>query len=182
MSVANVMAMICGFSELGLLLWKRSGAHTRSADAGSLRILWVIIAVSMTSAFMVAGSVPTAWMPNTRLPALILFPLALALRWYSILYLGRFFTVDVAIANRHEVIDSGPYRAIRHPSYTGLLLEFAAIGLGLSNWLSLAVILVPTTAALLWRVHVEEAALTAALGTPYREYRARTKKLIPLIY
>ena len=67
-----------------------------------------------------------------------LFRLGLMLRWYSIIYLGRFFTVNVAIHSGHEIIDTGPYRYIRHPSYTGALLAFLGLALTLANWVSLA--------------------------------------------
>ena len=43
-----------------------------------------------------------------------------ALRWYSVIYLGRFFTANVAILKDHQLVDTGPYRFVRHPSYTGV--------------------------------------------------------------
>jgi hypothetical protein len=71
----------------------------------------------------------------------------IALRWYSIWYLGRFFTVDVAIAAGHRLIDTGPYRRIRHPAYTGELLAFLGLGLLFHNALSLVVLAAPITLA-----------------------------------
>ena len=98
------------------------------------------------------------------------------------LYLGRLFTFDVAIAEDHRVIDTGPYRYVRHPTYTGSLLSFVGLGLCGGNLLSLVVLLVPITAAFLRRVAIEEAALTAALGARYADYVARTKRLVPFVY
>lgn len=86
----------------------------------------------------------------------------------SILYLGRFFTINVAIAADHRLIDSGPYRFIRHPGYTGGLLLFLGLALCMGNWLSVAVIMVPIFAAFYRRMNVEESALSEALGEPYR--------------
>jgi protein-S-isoprenylcysteine O-methyltransferase len=104
------------------------------------------------------------------------------LRWYSIFYLGRFFTVDVQVSADHQLIDSGPYRFIRHPSYTGILFEFLGFGLCLGNWLSVLIIIVPVGAAFLYRIRVEESALARGLGERYVTYCSRTKRLIPFVY
>ena len=106
----------------------------------------------------------------------------MALRWYAIFYLGRLFTVNVAIAADHTLIDSGPYRTIRHPSYTGALLVFLGLGISFGNWLSLIIVVVPTSLAFMQRIAIEEAALARALGDSYLRYMARTKRLIPGVY
>ena len=111
-----------------------------------------------------------------------MFAAGLALRWYAILYLGRFFTVNVAISRDHRLIDTGPYRLIRHPSYTGALMAFLGLGVCIGNWASLAAMLIPTLLVFSWRIRVEEQALMAALGEPYRIYMQRTKRLVPAIY
>jgi len=111
-----------------------------------------------------------------------LFVIGLGLRWYSIWYLGRFFTVTVAIHSRHEIIDTGPYRRIRHPSYAGALLAFFGLALTLDNWLSLALIVLPVTMAFRRRIRIEERALSNALGRPYTSYMQRTKRLIPGVF
>jgi len=59
---------------------------------------------------------------------------------------------------------------------------FFGLGLGIGNWLSLVVIIVPVFAAFWWRMGIEEAALLEALGEPYRCYMKRTKRLVPMIY
>jgi protein-S-isoprenylcysteine O-methyltransferase len=111
-----------------------------------------------------------------------LFALGLTLRWYSIIYLGRFFTVNVAIHSGHEIIDTGPYRRIRHPSYTGALLAFLGLGLSLANWVSLALIVLPIFWAFSRRIATEETALSSALGSPYINYMRVTKRLVPFMY
>jgi protein-S-isoprenylcysteine O-methyltransferase len=106
----------------------------------------------------------------------------LMLRWWSIIHLGRFFTVDVAIARDHRVVNSGPYRLIRHPSYAGVLLVVAGIGVCFGNLGSLLVLFVPCLVVLMRRMRVEEAALLTGMGDAYREYMVRTKRLIPGVY
>jgi protein-S-isoprenylcysteine O-methyltransferase len=111
-----------------------------------------------------------------------MFAVGLVLRWWAIITLGRFFTVDVTIQKDHELVDRGPFRLVRHPSYTGVLLAFVGFALSLRNWAALVVILVPIFVAFVRRMNVEEEALSQALGSPYTEYMVRTKRLVPGIY
>ncbi len=186
MTAASVLGVIYVVSELGLAVRKRAAAgETRVQDRGSLTLLWMVITVSVTLAFNLASLLPAAGMNGgSRLGALgiALFVAGLAIRWYAIVWLGRFFTVNVAIATDHRLIDTGPYRVVRHPSYTGALMAFLGLGLCLANWVSLAVIVVPISAVFLRRIHIEEAALLRAFGDQYRDYMRRTKRLIPAIY
>ena len=108
--------------------------------------------------------------------------LGLAVRWTAILTLGRFFTVNVAIQDEHRVVDHGLYRWVRHPSYSGLLISFLGLGLAFGNWLGLALATIPPTAVFLDRIRVEENALLQELGEPYRDYCAKTKRLVPGLY
>ena len=66
--------------------------------------------------------------------AVVLFVAGLILRWWAIITLGRFFTVDVTIEKDHELIQRGPFRVVRHPSYTGVLLAFVGVALSFRNW------------------------------------------------
>jgi protein-S-isoprenylcysteine O-methyltransferase len=179
------MGELYGLSEVGLALWRRSGGGTRSADRGSLYMLWAVITLSIIGAVAAAILEPDAYSPMLRslLPlGLVLFALGLILRWYAIFYLGRFFTVDVAIAADHRVIDTGPYRLIRHPSYSGAILALLGLGMCYCNWLSLELTVIPPALALLWRINIEEKALTSALGEAYANYKAHTRRLIPFVY
>ena len=171
-------------SEIILGIIRRSGSADRSRDRSSLRLLWLAICVSITGSLIAANTFRFAGFRSRELfiVGLILFAAGIFIRWYSIIHLGRFFTVDVSIAAGHRIIDTGPYRYVRHPSYSGALLAFAGFGLCLGNWVSLPVLLVPITAAFLWRIQVEERVLNDALGDDYGRYAARTKRLIPAIY
>jgi protein-S-isoprenylcysteine O-methyltransferase len=186
MPIVMWIGLIFLASEAGLAAFKRAKpGETRSVDRGSLRTLWMVIAASVFVAFVIPANAPSWTMhPAAAFAALgvTLFGCGLLLRWYAIVYLGRFFTVDVAIAADHRVIDTGPYRYIRHPSYSGALMAFAGMGFCLGNWGSLAAATVPPFVAFLFRIRVEETALGQALGEPYRDYRRRTKRLVPTLY
>jgi len=80
------------------------------------------------------------------------------------------------------LVDSGPYKLIRHPSYTGLLIFIVGVALCFGNVVSALVLLVPFGALMLRRMRIEEAALSRALGDAYSSYMNRTKRLIPGIY
>jgi protein-S-isoprenylcysteine O-methyltransferase Ste14 len=80
------------------------------------------------------------------------------------------------------VVESGPYRLIRHPSYTGALLALFGIALALTNWASLAAIILGNAVGFGYRVMVEERALSCALGQSYSVYMRRTRRLIPFIF
>jgi protein-S-isoprenylcysteine O-methyltransferase len=182
------LVLLCLFalfplSEIALAVWKRAkpGMADRQ-DRGSLRLLWAAIGVGL------ALAIAAQWAPFARLPVpqTVLQPVAifviltgLVVRWVSILILGRFFTVDVAIQPGHRIIRAGPYRYLRHPSYTGLLLAFLGLGIAFSNWLSLFCLLVPISLAVANRVAREEEALHAALGEEYATYCRQTKRLVP---
>jgi protein-S-isoprenylcysteine O-methyltransferase len=182
--IPMLLGVAYGLSEAGLGLLKRSRDDSVDADDSSLRVLWITIMLAVTAGILASSRIPAAAIANRAVfwAGCVLFGLGLALRWYSIAYLGRFFTVNVAIHSGHEVIDTGPYRFIRHPSYAGALLAFLGLALCLANWWSLALIMVPVLWAFARRMSVEESALANALGAPYIQYMSRTKRLAPFIY
>ena len=178
----------------GVLMRKRlSSDASRAADRGSLRLLIGVIGASVALAWLVGRSVPQArfdalfglaatTMQAIRVAGLAVFVAGVGLRWYSMFYLGRLFTFDVAVAADHQVVDTGPYRLVRHPAYTGSLLSFVGLGVYAGNALALPVLLLPMAFAFARRIRVEEAALTSALGSRYADYAARTRRLVPFVY
>jgi len=173
-------------SEVFILLLtrtRRRGGNVR--DRGSIVVLWIVI---FSSIF--AGS----WFGEThshtifaaahwvRTASVAMLAAGLAVRWTAIVSLGRAFSANVAIRTDQRLYRKGLFALVRHPSYTGMILIFAAVGLHTRNWAALAIILVPTFAALLYRIHVEEAALRHAFGQEYDEYSKSTKRLIPGIF
>jgi protein-S-isoprenylcysteine O-methyltransferase Ste14 len=106
---------------------------------------------------------------------------SLARQW-AISTLGRSFTLDVRVTDDQQVVTSGPYRWVRHPSYTADILAFIGVGPALSNWLSLLVITVLPLLGLIRRIHVQEAALLTNLGEPYRNFASGKKRLLPGIW
>ena len=186
MSLAWELGLIYLVSEILLTLTRRSRSKTGTKqDRSTLGIIWLVIAISITAGVLVAQNFPAAGLPHRPMfasAAVVLFVAGLILRWWAIITLGRFFTVDVIIEKDHELVERGPFRIVRHPSYAGVLLAFVGLALSLGNWAALLVILLPIGAAFNHRMNVEEDALSRALGPRYAEYMKRTKRLVPFVY
>src|SRR6266496_4203286 len=149
-----LLGALYGLSELYLAFTRHSRTQAVSRDRRSLFLLWTVIAVTLWLGIQMIWLFPRATLPYLRgfyFLGFILFLGGLALRWYSIGYLGRFFTIDVSISAEHKLIDSGPYRYIRHPSYTGALFVLVGLGFCFGNWLSIFFLTVPIVCAFLWR-------------------------------
>jgi protein-S-isoprenylcysteine O-methyltransferase Ste14 len=76
----------------------------------------------------------------------------------------------------------GPYRVLRHPSYTGLLLIFSGFGLTLGSWVGAAAALLIAFVGMLPRIRVEERALARAFGPDYADYAHSTARLLPHVW
>jgi protein-S-isoprenylcysteine O-methyltransferase Ste14 len=186
MSLSFQLGLVYLISELLLTVTHRSRSRTGTKqDRSTLHVLWVMIMTSVAAGIYVAGHWGAAALPHGRMFAfagVVLFVAGLLLRWWAIVTLGRFFTVDVTIEKDHKLVEGGPFRMVRHPSYTGVLLAFVGFALSLRNWAALLVILLPIGAAFIHRMNVEEDALSRALGSRYTHYMRRTKRLVPFVY
>lgn len=190
-----VLPSLVGFlvlaRELSLLVTRLSSkklTKVKVTDRFTLLNIWMTILGGMLLAspfpFM-KGSMAQFSFEYNRIGVGLVFGVLLAgilLRWWAIHCLGKFFTVNVAVHTGHKVINTGPYMLLRHPSYTGLLLEILAVALAYQNVLSLVIIMVPTTFVLLRRIRHEERVLKRALGNDYREYLKHTYTLVPFVY
>jgi protein-S-isoprenylcysteine O-methyltransferase Ste14 len=186
MSLSLQLGLVYLISEVLLTVTRRSRTRTGAKqDKSTLLVVWAGIMVSVAAGVYVAAYWPVAALPYGHLFALagvFLFAAGVALRWWAIITLGRFFTVDVVVEKDHEVVERGPFRLVRHPSYAGVLLAFVGFALTFQNWLALLVILLPILAVFLHRMKVEEKALSRALGARYTDYIKRTKRLVPGVY
>ena len=176
------------YSWFGSELWigyrRRPPAGAAKRDFGSRLVVISSVWGTVTAGIGLAFSIPDAAIKSGRTAVftfgLVLMLAGMALRWYSIRVLGASFTVDVATRPGQEVVESGPYRWVRHPSYTGGLVTLLGILLCCLNVASLAAMVV-AAAGYAYRIRVEERALATDLGSPYRDYMRRTKRLIPFL-
>ncbi|MEY2511781.1 MAG: hypothetical protein QOE26_2544 [Verrucomicrobiota bacterium] len=186
MRLSLLLGLIYLISELLLTVTRRSRSETGTKqDRSTLRVIWIVIMISIGAGVFIAGNWRAGALPNGRafeVAGLVLFAAGLIFRWWAIVTLGRFFTVDVTIEKDHELVERGPFRLVRHPSYTGVLLAFVGFALTLRNWGAILVVLVPIFVAFVRRMNVEEEALRGALGERYAQYTRRTKRLVPGVY
>ena len=96
--------------------------------------------------------------------------------------LDKQFTTKVAIVQGHQLVQTGFYRYLRHPSYTGAFISAIGLALALGNWISALLLVLPVLGLLLYRIQIEEKVLMDHFGSQYREYMQRTKRIIPFIY
>ena len=154
-------------------------------DRGSQIILLIVIVASLRTEEWMHKFFPVD-MPGSytwlRPAAFAILVLGLGIRAVAIFTLGRAFSANVAVRSGQRLQRSGLYRLVRHPSYFGLELIFLGFALHSRTWACFAVILVPPTLAVLYRIHVEENALHLAFGSEYEDYRRSTKRLIPGVY
>ncbi|MDD3984858.1 MAG: isoprenylcysteine carboxylmethyltransferase family protein [Methanobacterium sp.] len=103
------------------------------------------------------------------------------IRQWSITILGCFFLPTVGVKKDHKLIDSGPYKLIRHPSYTGSCIFLIGLGLTLQSWGTVIIAIIIISIAYGYRIHIEENILISKFGDEYIKYMKRTKKIIPYI-
>jgi protein-S-isoprenylcysteine O-methyltransferase Ste14 len=165
-----------------VLGFRRPAMDARREDRGSMLVVVGSIYLGIALAFL-AVTVATRFTVGAQWKTMFFLGLAvwyggMMLRWYSIRVLGRFFTTQVAIAKDQHVVELGPYRWLRHPSYLGSLLAVFGFGMTLTNWLSAVLPVVCLLAAYAYRIPLEERALERGLGPAYSEYMRRTWRLV----
>ncbi len=110
---------------------------------------------------------------------LVLVAAGIGLRAWAIASLGSFFQYRIEVQAEHRVITDGPYRYVRHPSYSGMVLVLVGIALVSGDVESLLAVAVIGGAGLALRIRAEERQLTAALGAEYERFAARRRLLMP---
>ncbi|HUY09787.1 MAG TPA: isoprenylcysteine carboxylmethyltransferase family protein [Candidatus Dormibacteraeota bacterium] len=151
-------------------------------DAGSMHLVvtsvWAGVGIGLVSSFLLPGLSTGGRSEPLFTVGLELMAAGLALRRWAVAALGSAFTVTVGVQAHQELVARGPYRWVRHPSYTGTLLTLVGVGLVCSNWMALAALLLPF-GAYGYRIQVEEGALSARFGDAFRSYCQRTTRLMP---
>jgi protein-S-isoprenylcysteine O-methyltransferase Ste14 len=176
--------MLCGEART----WRdyRQRASPSAQDAGSYRLNnilgWIALVLGLGSGAALRHvplcALPT-WLAWAGTPISIA---GTALRAWAVATLGCWFTLTIQVRPDQPVIERGPYRILRHPSYAGGDLALLGVGLSAGNWVSPILYVVPWLVAHAYRIRVEERALLDTLGEPYRAYRDRTWRLVPFVW
>lgn len=154
-------------------------------DASSLQSLLVGSTIAVVLGLALSFVTSTAIFAS-EWPALLLGALVLAagawVRVKAIRDLREQFTPNVVILADHKLHVDGIYQYVRHPGYSGALVCYLGMGLLLNNGLSLLAMALLLLPVYLYRINVEEKALTDTFGDQYVEYSRRTRRLIPNVY
>jgi protein-S-isoprenylcysteine O-methyltransferase Ste14 len=149
----------------------------RGSAALILLTVWISLGIALALGYGGVGRLPD-WV---FYPGIILMLLGIGIRQWAIAVLGQFFSLNVRVVEDHRVVDKGPYRWVRHPSYTGVLITFIGLSLAVQSLGALLVLLAVFTISFGYRMHVEEKTLLTELGDNYASYMKRTKRIIPYV-
>jgi protein-S-isoprenylcysteine O-methyltransferase len=181
-AVFHATVVIWWISELRIMVRNRGGTG-ENLDRGSR--VWVVALVTTGT----AAAFALAWQGFGRIdgwwPVVVGVLLAIcgiALRAWSVTTLGAFFTTTVEVQQDHRIIEGGPYRRLRHPSYTGALLTVIGVTLALGSWLGCLVATLLALSGLVQRILVEERALAARLGPAWGAFARGRRRLIPMFW
>jgi protein-S-isoprenylcysteine O-methyltransferase Ste14 len=172
--------------EFRIRIRSRLNPEGTAADRQSFGVVYVMFTVGLAAGFILTANAHWAAIHVARWPifvaGVVLMAAGIAIRQWAVALLGRYFTTNVRVHTGQAVIDTGPYRWVRHPSYTGLLLILIGIGLALGNWATLVVVIVVPMIGIVNRIRVEERALLDGIGEPYRRFAATRARLIPHVW
>lgn len=160
----------------------RIGTHERrdplySAAALYLTygLIYLVQALALAQRLRDPGSPTFAWIGSW------VYLLGIALRVWAIRALGQFFTLEIGIRPGQAVVEKGPYRWMRHPSYSGYLLMLIGMLVAYeSAWNILP--LVGTAIFMVLRIRQEERMLAEHFKDAYRDYQRRSSRLVPFLY
>ena len=169
---------------VGAMILPRLRRHCAGAEleikdrrSGLVVVVGQIAAIYLAFGLSLAG---IALLPGWLFyPGIALMVLGIFLRQWSIALFGGFFSALVSVQEGQTIIRKGPYRYVRHPSYTGAIMIFTGIGLAILSWGAVLVLLLACCFVYGYRIHVEEKALLEKFGEEYRAYMGETKMLVP---
>ena len=178
----NVPEMIGMIKQTAKVSRKEASVQDRGSMGILIGLQWVGLALNFLLAWLFQAAAISWHQTALFATGVTLILLGVALRWYAIWTLRDYFTRDVAVSSDQKVVQNGPYRYIRHPAYSGTFLTMLGVGLAMTNWASLVALLMFVLIGHMYRVSVEEKALSRTIGQPYVEYMHRTKRFIPLLF
>jgi protein-S-isoprenylcysteine O-methyltransferase Ste14 len=161
-----------------------AGAPSNPQDGGTLRLINLASDAALLAAFLLSF-LPWYAIPYPRMALWLGTSLLVAgglLRRICFRTLGKYFSAAVTVTPDQPLIESGPYRWVRHPGYSAGLIIFLGVGLALANWLALSILGMTTVYVYYRRVTAEEKALRDTIGESYIPYSKRTKRFIPFIF
>jgi protein-S-isoprenylcysteine O-methyltransferase Ste14 len=178
-----LLAIVTGVAFADLARRAAREHAVASSDPTDLATSLGFLAILIAAAFDVGradGRYGVAWV--ARGAGLSIITAGVALRALAVRALGRSFGVRLGVREDQSLVFEGPYRWIRHPNYTGLILVACGTAVSLSSPLALAAAIFLWLPILLLRIAREERMMIERFGQPYSVYMSRTWRLIVGIY
>lgn len=185
------------FAFLTLLWWmefilfrpeRRERETIKGQEEGSLSFQWILLAI-LLSLFLGSllyskeiGNSREPLAPLMRGVGTALYGLGLSIRYWSLILLGSHFSRKVKVVEEQPLVSVGPYRLLRHPSYTGLLLLNIGLHFYIGNILGILLATTTLSLALVIRMREEEGSMEKVLGDTYRHWKEERCRLVPWIY
>jgi protein-S-isoprenylcysteine O-methyltransferase Ste14 len=165
---------------------QRARRSQTASDSKSLQVIMLGQSIASLAAFPLAWVPALQFAPSHRTVAFFggvaTIIAGSLLRRHCWRMLGASFTGDVRASADQHVVTGGAYRLLRHPSYTAGLVMNTGIGIALGSWASAALLAAGSIIVYAYRMRVEERALLAVIGDPYREFMKTRKRMIPFVY
>jgi protein-S-isoprenylcysteine O-methyltransferase Ste14 len=184
--IFQIVFIIYIMAEIFIFLFtsyqNRSNSQKRKGDKGSCLILIAgsigIVLLNLICRRNVLGIMPKLiyWC------GIIFIITGIILRLYSVLILGKAFTVSVQVNSNQKIIQSGPYKYIRHPAYSGSILSLIGLALAFGSSIGLVGTIVIIAFIYGYRIKIEENLLASNFKTSYPEYKKHTKRIIPFVW
>ncbi|MDZ4721518.1 MAG: isoprenylcysteine carboxylmethyltransferase family protein [Roseiflexaceae bacterium] len=161
------------------IIGRRIGGLRRGQDRGSFWAIGGMVAAVILICYGLRGAGVGVVVGAVQFVGMAFMIIGIAFRQWAVAVLGRHFTVAVMTDAAQRLVEEGPYRWVRHPSYTGSILTLIGLPLALGSWLALIPVLVLVLAAYLYRANVEEQALTTRFGAAYTEFARTHPRFFP---
>jgi protein-S-isoprenylcysteine O-methyltransferase Ste14 len=185
-TTALAIAGVLVFLSYEAVLRRRTDAAASwqgdDADRSSTRLIVVaygaVVAINVVLGMASFGQIPPTW----RWLGVGVLVVGLALRAWAMTTLGRFYTRTLRTVDAQQLVEAGPYRAVRHPGYSASLLVWVGYAIALGSWIGTTLTIGVLGPVYLWRINAEETLLRASFGDRYAAYQQRTKRLVPFVY
>jgi protein-S-isoprenylcysteine O-methyltransferase Ste14 len=181
--IVAVWIAFLGFWVISARHVKRTVRRERSLASGLGMMVIFAVLVALSRIPGLAPVLRRPWLPESPIVAALAAVLCIggvALAIMARRALGANWSAQPSLQEGHELVTSGPYRHVRHPIYTGILL--AILGSVLTAAAMWLVLFVAAIAVFVYRIKVEEALMRQQFPDRYPAYQERTRALIPLVW
>lgn len=188
MSIYGALAV--AFWAIWIAYWVYSARQVKETarEEAPARRLGYSVLLWIAALLLLARNIPLGWLDRRFIPDLsmtaaagtLLVGIGLGFSIRARMHLGANWSAQVTVKHSHSLIRSGPYRLVRHPIYTGLLVAFVGTALLIGEWRGLLAVALAFIS--FWiKLRLEERWMAETFGSEYADYRSKVAALIPFV-